>query len=121
MFNITCYRQTLFLKMGNPSLFFVSFVFSNKTLQFLQQTNVKKCPSSLQYWDSNSGPLVLEATALPSEPQTLPKFSCSFEKAKIRRKRGNVRPLKNIDQDNFSTDYPGRRRWSNILTGLCFF
>ena len=45
-----------FKKMANPGLYFIYFCLFKQTLQFFQQLNVKKCPSSLQHRDSNSQP-----------------------------------------------------------------
>ena len=45
-----------FWKRAIPGLFFVCFRIFKQTLQFLQQINVKKCPSSIQRSDSNPGP-----------------------------------------------------------------
>ena len=48
---------TFFLKKwANTGLFFIYFRLFKQTLQFLQQTNVKKCPSSIWCRDSNSQP-----------------------------------------------------------------
>ena len=44
-------------KSANPGLFFIYFRLFKHTLQFLQQINLKKCPSSKQYRDPNSQPL----------------------------------------------------------------
>ena len=44
----------LLKKWANPGLFFIYFRLSKHTIQFLQQINVKKCPSSIWCWDSNS-------------------------------------------------------------------
>ena len=41
------------------------------TLQFLQQINVKKCPSSLRCWDSNSHPLESESPPITTRPGLL--------------------------------------------------
>ena len=46
----------IFKKWANPGLFFVYFCLFNKTLQFLQKINVKKCPSSFRRRDLNSQP-----------------------------------------------------------------
>ena len=50
-----------------PASFFFIFVFS---VQLIVKSWLKFC----RWLDSNSGPLVLEATALPTEPQPLPKY-----------------------------------------------
>ena len=46
-----CTTLTTFFKWANPGLFFVYFCLFKQILQFLQQINVKKCPSSIQCWD----------------------------------------------------------------------
>ena len=54
-------------KWANPGVFFFIFVFSiQKNVQF----------KFLRWLDSNSGPLELEATALPTEPHPLPSNFC---------------------------------------------
>ena len=55
----------VFLKWAIPSLFLFIFVFS---IQFTGNRWYKVC----RRLDLNWGPLVLEATALPTEPQPLP-------------------------------------------------
>ena len=62
----------VFFKWAIPGLFFFIFVFFNT------QLTVYKCSILInfcQWLDSNRGPLVLEATALPTEPQPLPKIA----------------------------------------------
>ena len=54
--------------MGNPDLFFIYFCLSKHTVQFLQQINVKKCPSSIQCWDSNPQPLEHESPPITTRP-----------------------------------------------------
>ena len=55
--------------MGHPR-FSVSFIFGlfqpNNTN--FKQNNVKKCPSSIQCWDSNSWPPEYESTPLTTRP-----------------------------------------------------
>ena len=54
--------------MGQPRpLFLFIFVFS-QILQFLQQINVKKCPSSIRCWDSNSQPSENKSPPLTTRP-----------------------------------------------------
>ena len=49
--------RTISLRNGPfPGLFFLYFRLFKKTLQLLQQIHVKKCPSSIWYWDSNTQP-----------------------------------------------------------------
>ena len=47
--------------MGQPGLFFIYFLLFKLTLQFLQQMEVKKRPSSILRWDSNPQPLEHES------------------------------------------------------------
>ena len=47
--------------MCQPQPLFIYFHFFKHTLQFLQQINVKKCPSSIRCQDSNSRPLEHES------------------------------------------------------------
>ena len=47
--------------------------FSNKQYKILQQMNVKKCPSSIQRWDSNSQPSDYETPPLTTRPVLPPK------------------------------------------------
>ena len=47
--------DTFFKKMGQPRPLFVYFQsFLKQTIQISQQINVKKCPSSIRHWDSNT-------------------------------------------------------------------
>ena len=39
-----------------------------ETLKFLQQINVKKCPSSIRYWDLNPQPSEHESPPLTTRP-----------------------------------------------------
>ena len=59
-----------FLKnWANSGLFFVLFsVFFKQTLQFLQQINVKKCPSSIRRRDSNPRPFEHESSPITTRP-----------------------------------------------------
>ena len=62
---------TFFKKWAIPGLFFLYFRLFNT------QLTVYKCSILInfcQWLDSNRGPLVSEATALPTEPQPLPMF-----------------------------------------------
>ena len=48
---------SFFTKWALPGLYFVCFLlFYRQTMQSIQQTNVKKCPSIIQCWDSNPRP-----------------------------------------------------------------
>ena len=54
---------------GNPGLFYIYFrLFKQTSLQFLQQLNVKKCPSNIRCQDSNSQPLANESPPITSRP-----------------------------------------------------
>ena len=74
--------EQLFKKWANPGLFFIYFCLFKHTLQFLQQINVKKCPSSMWWRDSNSRPLEHESppiTTRPGLPPCQPNFFIPFE------------------------------------------
>ena len=59
----------VFLIGPTPASFSFIFVFSNNyVLQFLQQINVKKCPSSIRRQDSNSQPSDYESPPLTTRP-----------------------------------------------------
>ena len=61
--------------MGQPGASFsFIFVFSNTTLQFLKQINMKKYPSSIQRQDSNSQPSDYESPPLTTRPGLPPLF-----------------------------------------------
>ena len=53
---------------AKPGLFFIYFRLFKHTLQFLQQINVKKCPSSIWFQDSNSQPLEHESPPITTRP-----------------------------------------------------
>ena len=59
---------SFFFKWAIPGLFFVIFVFPIQST--VNNVQYKVC----QWLDSNRRPLVLEATALPTEPQPLPMY-----------------------------------------------
>ena len=63
-----------FFKWANPSLFFIYFRPFN-TLQFFQQINVTKCPSSTRCRDSNSRPLGHEYPPITTRPGLQPQKS----------------------------------------------
>ena len=56
--------------MGHPRSIFIYFR-SFQTIQFLQQINVKKYPSSILRWDSNSQPSDYESPPLTTRPGLL--------------------------------------------------
>ena len=62
-------------KWANPDLFFIYFRLFKHTLQFLQQINVKKCPSSIRFRDSNSQPMEHESPPITTRPGLPPKNS----------------------------------------------
>ena len=55
--------------MGQPRPLF-SFIFGlfKQTIQFLQQINVNKCPSSIRRWESNPRPLERESPPITTRP-----------------------------------------------------
>ena len=57
-----------FFKWANPGLFLIYFHLFKLTLQFLQQINVKKCRSSIQFLDSNLQPLEHESPPITTRP-----------------------------------------------------
>ena len=70
-----CHFNILFFKKwANPGLFFVYFHLFKQTLQFLQQINVKKCPSSIRRQDSNSQPSDFESPPLTTRPRLPPNI-----------------------------------------------
>ena len=69
------FSKCFFLNWANSGLFFVLFsVFFKQTLQFLQQINVKKCPSSLRRRDSNPRPFEHESSPITTRPGLPPKL-----------------------------------------------
>ena len=58
----------MFFKWANPGLFFIYFRLFKHTLQFLQQINVKKCPSSIRYQVSNPQPFGCESPPITTRP-----------------------------------------------------
>ena len=62
--------------MGQPRpLFHLFSVFFKQTIQFLQQINVKKCPSSIRRWDSNPRPLERESPPITTRPGLPPEIN----------------------------------------------
>ena len=60
-------------KWANPGLFFLYLlVFFKQTLLFLQQINVKKCPSSKWHRDLNPRPLEHESSPMTTRPELPP-------------------------------------------------
>ena len=62
----------VFLNWAKPGLFFIYFRLFKHTLQFLQQINVKKCPSSIRCRDLNSQPLYHESPLISTRPGSRP-------------------------------------------------
>ena len=60
--------MVFFKKWAKPGLFFIYFCLFKHTLQFLQQINVIKCPSSIWCWDSNTRPLKHESPPITNRP-----------------------------------------------------
>ena len=63
-----------FKKWANPGVFFIYFSLFRHTLQFLQQINVKKCPSSIHCQDSNSPPLEHESSPIDQGSRPFSSF-----------------------------------------------
>ena len=59
---------TIIKKMGYSQPLFAYFRLFKPTLQFLQQINVKKYPSSIQCWDLNPQPLEHESPPITTRP-----------------------------------------------------
>ena len=83
------WKRTFFLKCANPGLFFIYFRLFKHTLQFLQQINVKKYPSSIRYWDSNPRPFGRESPSITTRPG-LPPYENERLKTKNCRKGGAI-------------------------------
>ena len=72
-------RNLLFLKKWVIlGLFFAYFRLFKQTLQFLQQINVKQCPSNIQCWDSNSHTLEHESRPITTRPGLPPNLTLLF-------------------------------------------
>ena len=81
-YKATCYQDNesplhRFLNGPTPASFSIIFGLFKQTLQFLQQTHVKKCQSSIRCQDWNPQPLERESlpvttrSGLPSKPSSL--------------------------------------------------
>ena len=57
-----------FQKWADPGLFFIYFRLFKHKLQFFQQINVEKCPSSIGCRDLNSRPLEYESPPITTRP-----------------------------------------------------
>ena len=66
-------QRYFFKKWAIPGLFFLYLCLFKQTLQFLQQINVKKCPSSIQCWDLNQQTLEHESPPITTRPGPPPK------------------------------------------------
>ena len=66
------------LKLCHPRPLFVYFRLFKQTIQFLQQINVKKCPSSIWCWDSNPRPSEHESPPITTRPGLPPKNGASW-------------------------------------------
>ena len=84
-----------FFKWTIPGLFVDLFLSFQTNITFWQQTNVRKCPSSIRCWDSNPRPLEHESLRVTTRPGLLPStsfFVTAFEPASlIWRKRFSTR------------------------------
>ena len=85
--------------MGQPQpLFrFIFGLFKQTSLQFLQQLYAKKCPSSIQCWDSNPQSLERESIPITTRPGLLLK-RCYFryEHDNIKQFSSTHKMLENI-------------------------
>ena len=68
-------KYTFFKKGQSQPLLSFNFGFFKQTFQFLQQFNVKKCPSSIRYWDSIPRPLGRESPPITTRPVLPPKYT----------------------------------------------
>ena len=77
--------MTLFLFFTNgPTSASFSFIFGlfKQTIQFLQQINVKKCPSSKWRWDLNPQPFAHESSLITTKPGLPPHITCQTKLTK---------------------------------------
>ena len=67
------YQFDFFFKWANPGLFFIHFrLFNTQITKFSTNRYVKKCPSSLWCWDSNSRLLEHESPPITTRSGLLP-------------------------------------------------
>ena len=67
--------HNLFKKLAIPASFrLISVFFKQTTIQFLQPIYVKKCPSSIWYWDSNPQPSEHESPPRTTRPGLLLRY-----------------------------------------------
>ena len=70
------YLIIFFKKMGQPRPLFVYFQsFLKQTIQISQQINLKKCPSSIRHWDSNTWPFKHDSSPITTRPGLPPIMS----------------------------------------------
>ena len=74
-------KNFYFFKWAIPGLFF--FIFCLFNTQLIVYNNGSILINFCRWLDSNRGPLVSEATALPTEPQPLPCFK-EFKSCKVK-------------------------------------
>ena len=77
MSRLFTHPHTYFFKWAILGLYSIYFRLFIETIQILQQINVKKCPSSIQCWDSNSQPSDFESPPLTTKPG-LPPLSINL-------------------------------------------
>ena len=68
LFHTLLWYLFIFLKWANSGLFYIDFCLFKQTLQFLQQINVEKCPSSIRRQDLNSQLSDNESAPLTTRP-----------------------------------------------------
>ena len=66
------YSYIFFKKWAIPDLFLVYFRLFKQTIQFLQQIDVKKYPSSVRCWDLNPRPSEDELPPITTKPGLSP-------------------------------------------------
>ena len=79
MYVFYIYSLLILFKMGHPGLFFIYFwSFQTYINTILQLINVKKCPSSIQRWDSNPRPYKHESSPITTRPGLPPMMLLVF-------------------------------------------
>ena len=68
------YKMLFKMSHPRPLCHLFSVFFNQTSIQFLQQINVKKCPSSKQCWDSDSQPSDHESPPITTKPGLTPNL-----------------------------------------------
>ena len=105
--------ELIFLNGPTPFSFFVYFQSFQTYINTIFTTNqCEKCPSSIQYWDSNPRPLEHESSPITTRPGLLFKLDSNFEYdalllCKCRPKY--QKKIKSFLEKYFSTDVTGNK------------